>query len=110
MVGLAGAIDHVSPRTAAGQADIGHQRLTRAIHHAADDGKADRLHNMRKAIFQLFHGADHIKPLPRAGWAGNHLHAAMAQMQRFQQFPTNRDLFLRLGGKRDTQSIANAGP
>src|SRR5690606_5685795 len=49
---LAGHIDHAMPRAAAGEADVGHQRFTRPVHHAADDRKRDRRLDVLQPLLQ----------------------------------------------------------
>ena len=110
VVGLAGGIDHVPPRAAAGDADIGHQRLARAVHHAADDRQRHRRLDMRQPLLQLRHRLDDVEALPRAGRAGDDLHPAMADAERLQDLPADMHLLLRLGRERDADGVADAGP
>jgi len=66
VVGLAGGVNHVPPVAAAGHADVGHQRLTWAIHHATDDRQRQRGLDMTQPFFQRAHRLDHVVALARA--------------------------------------------
>ena len=55
VVGLAGQIDHVLAVATAGDTDIGHQRLTGAVDHAADDRQRQRRLDVGQALFQRRH-------------------------------------------------------
>ena len=50
---LARQIDHAGPCPAAGEADIGHQRLARAVHDAADDREAHRRGDVGQAFLKM---------------------------------------------------------
>ena len=63
---LACQIDHARSGAAAGKANIGHQRLARAVDHAADDRQAHRGLDMLQPLFQRLDGLDHVKALTRA--------------------------------------------
>ncbi len=47
----------------AGHAQRGHQRFTRTVHHAADDGNVHRGDDVFQALLQSIHGANHVKLL-----------------------------------------------
>ena len=110
MILLARKIDHARPRATAGKTDIGHQRLTGAIDHAADDRQRNRGLDVLKPLFQNLDGLDHVKALARAGGAGNDLHATGAKAQRLQNLEPDFHLFHRVSRKRHTDRIANAEP
>ena len=111
MVGLAGHIDHARAlRAAAGEADVGHQRLARAVDHAADDREAHGRGDVLQALLELVDRLDDVEALPRAGRAGDDVDAAVAQAQRLQDVEAGLDLLHRVGGERDADGVADAGP
>jgi len=65
MVGAAGDEHLAAFLAATGKAQIGQGRLARSVHDTADNRQADRLGNMRKALFEQFDGLDDVKTLPR---------------------------------------------
>ena len=75
---LSGQIDHPGILAAARKSDIGHQRLSGAVDHTADDRQAERCCHVGKAVFQRGHCLDHVKPLSGAGRARDYGDAAMA--------------------------------
>src|SRR3546814_10652242 len=84
VVRLALDVDLVGAAPAAGEADVGHQRLAGAVHHAADHRDGHRRGDVGKALLEDLDGLDDLELLARAGRAGDHVHAAVAQAQRLQ--------------------------
>eukprot|EP00043_Microstomoeca_roanoka_P027107 m.268114 g.268114 ORF g.268114 m.268114 type:complete len:201 (-) comp73419_c0_seq1:124-726(-) len=107
---LARHIDHARPRPAAGKADIGQQRLARAVHHAADDRQAHRRLDMRQPVFEDLDRLDDVETLARAGRAGNDLNAAGPQAQRLEDLVPDPDLFDRIGRQAHADRVADPGP
>ena len=107
---LARQIHHARPGPAAGESNIGHQRLARAIDHTADNRQAHRGLDVFQPLFQRLDGADHIKPLPGTGRAGNDVDAAVAQAEGFEDLKANLDLFHRVRTQRYPDRIADPGP
>src|SRR5690625_2015270 len=63
---LAGEIDHAAPCPATGETDIGHQRLARPVHHAANDRERHRRLDVLEALFKDADRLDDVETLPRA--------------------------------------------
>ena len=105
-----GEIDHPRACAAAGKAHVRHQRLTRAVHHAADNRQAHRCLDVLQPFFQGFHRLDHVEALPRAGGAGNDVHAPVPQAERLENLVADLHLFHRIGGKAHADRVANAHP
>src|SRR3546814_10948886 len=58
----------------------------------------------------LLDGLDDLELLARAGRAGDHVHAAVAQAQRLQDVEADLHLLHRIGGERHAYGVADAGP
>jgi hypothetical protein len=65
---------------------------------------------MRQPRFKRLDRLDDVKALPRTAWAGDDVHAAGAQAQRFEDVIADLDLFDRIGGQRDANGVADPGP
>src|SRR3546814_6613219 len=77
-------VDLMDPLAAAGEADVGHQGLARAVHDTADDGDREGRGDVGQPLLQHAHGLDHIELLTGAGRAGDDVDAAMAQAERLE--------------------------
>src|SRR5205085_12387975 len=95
---------------ATGEADVGFARLARAVDDAADDRDGDRRRDVREALFEALDGLNDLELLAGAGGAGDHGDAAAAQVQRLQNFEAGLHLLDRIGGQRDADRVADAGP
>ena len=67
LAGMQQPVEHVAE--AAGDAQVGQQRLARPVHHAADDGQRHRRGDMRQPLFQRRYRINDVVTLPRAAWA-----------------------------------------
>ena len=93
---------------AASDAECRNQRLTRAIHHAADNRNVHRSDDIFQALLQRVNRTDNIKFLTRTGRAGDEVDPARTDTQRFQNIETDFDLFDRIGRQRYAQRVADA--
>src|SRR3546814_8956299 len=75
--------------------------LFRSGHRRGDVGKA---------LLEDLDGLDDLELLARAGRAGDHVHAAVAQAQRLQDVEADLHLLHRIGGERHADGVADAGP
>jgi hypothetical protein len=72
----------------------------------SDIGVAD----VGQPLLQRFHRLDDVEALTGAGRAGDDVDAAVAQAQRLQDVEADLDLLDRIGGQRDPDGVADAGP
>lgn len=93
---------------AAGDAECRNQRLTWAIHHAADNRNVHRSDDIFQALLQRVNRTDNIKFLTRTGRAGDEVDPSRTDTQRFQNIETDFDLFDRIGRQRYAQRVADA--
>src|SRR5690349_24126865 len=110
VVGEAADVDLVGTVAAAGKADIGLARFTRAVYDAADHRHGQWGRDVREALFEALDGLDDLELLAGAGRARDHSDAAAPQAQRFQDFETGLDLLDRIGRERDPDRVADPGP
>jgi hypothetical protein len=80
-----------------------------AVDHAAQHRK-DIGVVMWASRFSSIHRADHVEALPRARRARHDPHAAGAQAERLQDVIADLHLLFRIGGERDADRVADAGP
>ena len=110
VIGDAVEIDHVGAVAAAGETDVGLARLAWSVDDATDHRQGHGRGDMREPLFEQTHRLDHRKALARARWTRDDRHAAMAQPQRLEDFVAGLDFLDRVGGQRDADCIADAGP
>src|SRR5438105_4769913 len=68
-----------------------------------------RFLDVRETALDLGHDLDKIIDIKAAtGWAGYHGDASFSQIERFEYFPTDAHLFVRLGGERNPYRVADA--
>src|SRR5690606_31059760 len=103
-------VDHARALAAAGEADIGVERLARAVDDATDDRQRHRRGDVGQPLFQHADGADHVEALTGAGRAGDDVHAAVAQAQRLEDVEADLDLLDGIGRKRNPDGVADPRP
>src|SRR3546814_2605892 len=74
-------VDLVGAAPAAGEADVGHQRLAGAVHHAADHRDGHRRGDVGKALLEDLDGLDDLELLARAGRAGDRSEEHTSELQ-----------------------------
>ena len=95
---------------AAGDADVSLARFARSVDDTAEHRQRHRRLDMLQPLLERLDGTNHVEALARAGRAGDNADAAVADAQAFEDFVADPDFFLRLGGQRYANGVANPGP
>ena len=95
---------------AAGQADVGFARLAWSVDHAPDHRNGHRRGHVGEADLEHLHGLDDLELLPRARGTGDHVDAAMAEIQRLQHLESGLDLLHRIGREGNPNRVADSRP
>ena len=106
---LALAVDR-SLALAAGDPDVGHLRLARAVHDASHHRDLDRGRVLLGDRLDRPGQLDDLDLGAAARRASRDVEALFAQPQRLEDAPADRNLFDRVGGERNAQRVADALP